>query len=395
MISTVFKQMIRRPLLPAVVLCFTAILAAALCGLHATNVAEQKNFEEIYRTVPVTLTVTNLTGERSTNLEAERWVHSQFTCSYDLGDYITDVNVKMSQNIHTMQINGEYGHCKELVGITSLESDVDLLQGGDQVIVWKDGYDASILRSGDMVCIVPEGVVSEAEKPPKYVDLRIKSHLNLLNPYYDCKLKIVGTHSLDSNVIYCPFSVVGTAKDRVHAMWLIDSISGTLADNYKLDEMWSEASDWFVKPNPKGEKTPWDYSWYTYYPYALVVDDSQLVAASEALENSIKINRQSTLAVFAISVVTSFFVGFLAVRQRKRDIALMRTIGTGNGRIFLRFLFELMLCAVLGTALGGAFFLWTPIKRLLIFVCIYFVGLSIALLIFLHTNLLSTMREDE
>ena len=54
-----------------------------------------------------------------------------------------------------------------------------------------------------------------------------------------------------------------------------------------------------------------------------------------------------------------------------------------------------MLCVILGAALGGGYFMWQPAARLGLFITVYFVGLTAALLIFLHNNLLSTMKEDE
>jgi hypothetical protein len=73
----------------------------------------------------------------------------------------------------------------------------------------------------------------------------------------------------------------------------------------------------------------------------------------------------------------------------------MRTLGEANGRVYCSFALEQMVCVILGTAAGGAYFAWQPVGRLLLFALIYFVGLSAALLVFLRKNLLSTMKEDE
>ena len=53
------------------------------------------------------------------------------------------------------------------------------------------------------------------------------------------------------------------------------------------------------------------------------------------------------------------------------------------------------MCLAAGILLGGAAFLWQPLQRLMLFGGIYFVGLSIALVIFLCKNLLTTIKEDE
>jgi hypothetical protein len=54
-----------------------------------------------------------------------------------------------------------------------------------------------------------------------------------------------------------------------------------------------------------------------------------------------------------------------------------------------------MTCIFLGIIAGGAFNLWRPIGTLAAFALIYFIGLSLALVVFLRKNLLTTIKEDE
>lgn len=393
-------QIKRKPIPAVAIMLFAAILSMILCGLHEANEAEKRNYEEMYRTVPVYITATDITGTRATGLDARKWVYNIFTSAYEIGDYLTDICIKMSADIDGATLNGQSISCNKLTGITSLRADSSLFQHGDNVIKWNDGYDESVLCGQELVCILPDELVSEIADEKLSVVLSFSSVAYTEGQVsetwdYKCTLSVVGSHSLSGNVIYCPFDVVKTVYTRLDDPWHIDAISGTMSDNYKINEMWTAAEDWFVKPNPAGVKTPWDYSWYSYYPYALKVDDSQLVAAAETLGNSIQVNKICTLVVFTLSAAASFFIGLLIIRSRKREIALMRTMGTPNRTIYKSFAVEQMICAVLGTLLGGSYFLWKPIERLVAFVVIYFVGLSIALLIFLHTNLLTTIKEDE
>ena len=43
---------------------------------------------------------------------------------------------------------------------------------------------------------------------------------------------------------------------------------------------------------------------------------------------------------------------------------------------------------------GGAVFLWKPLSRLTLFAAVYFLCLSGALLLFLNSKLLTTIKED-
>jgi len=99
--------------------------------------------------------------------------------------------------------------------------------------------------------------------------------------------------------------------------------------------------------------------------------------------------------VFILTAGAGFLTGFLIIRSRKRDIALMRTVGGSNVGVYFCFFLEQMACIILGIIFGGAYNLWQPIDKLLIFALIYIAGLSLALVILLNKNLLTTVKEDE
>ena len=83
------------------------------------------------------------------------------------------------------------------------------------------------------------------------------------------------------------------------------------------------------------------------------------------------------------------------IRSRKREIMLMRTMGTPNKQIFGCFALEQAAYVLVGVLIGGFPFLWKPFDQITIFVIIYTIALSTALLVFLRKNLLTTIKEDE
>ena len=101
------------------------------------------------------------------------------------------------------------------------------------------------------------------------------------------------------------------------------------------------------------------------------------------------------MIVFILSAGAGFLTGFLIIRARKREIALMRTIGNSQISIFGEFSLEQLACVVAGIILGGGYSLWQPIGQLLIFGCIFYLGLAVSLAVFLNKNLLTTIKEDE
>jgi cell division protein FtsX len=153
-------------------------------------------------------------------------------------------------------------------------------------------------------------------------------------------------------------------------------------------------SKWFVEPSITAERVPWKYSYYFYYPFALDVDDSQLIRAGEVMRTNIKINEISTVAVFILSAAAGFLMGFLMINRRKREIMLMRTVGVPDARIFLEFFAEQLVLCTIGAAIGGVAFSWQPIERIAVFIGLYSAGLAISLIVFLRKNLLTSIKEE-
>lgn len=398
MLKFTLKRFLRVPIPAIAVILFASILSVVLCGTYAASVEDQAEYQQICKAIPVNVYVSNLSGTAIDNIAAPRWAMDAMRLF--LEDHVKDLQGKATLDIDRLTVGEIAFDDKALVGITSLSAAGELAQASQELVTWLDGYDESVLQGNELVCILPKSMVSDDTQLPFEIQLHFESMK------YNSKLtknekievdrtfKVVGVHSNNSG-IYCPLAVVESLFARLERELIYDRIQGVLIDNFAIQDLYDAASKWFVKPNLSGERTPWDKNGYSYYPFALKVDDSQLRAAAEALQNSLTINKICTALVFILSAAAGFFIGFLIIRSRKREIALMRTMGTPNRTIYKSFAFEQMLCVVVGTLLGGSYFLWQPIERLAAFVGIYFVGLSIALLIFLHTNLLTTIKEDE
>lgn len=399
MLFHALRRILRKPLPALAVLLFAAILAAILCGLQHAAQEEVEEYGHVYRSTPVTLTVSDLTGTQTDDLELPSWALKAFD-SHSLKPYVKDVHAKVTLTNIDSVIDPYLGQAFpgfDVVGISSPEIDSQLSAQNGHTIDWMAGYDESILLTDEAVCIIPQSCTGDGYTPESLeISFSYTPYsLNAVTQYYSAQFKVVGVLTSDLNQIYCPFSMALKANSAVGKALSMDAITATVSDNDTLDIVCEESSRWFAEPDLTGEQTPWDFSWYTHYPFALIIDDSQLVAAAETLENSMRLNKICTMAVFALSAAAGFFIGFLMIRQRKREIALMRTMGTPDKSIFCSFAFEQLLCALLGIAVGGAYFLWQPPGHLCIFAAVYFAGLSLALLIFLRRNLLTTIKEDE
>lgn len=389
-----YKRFLRAPMGAVSLILTSAVLTAVLCSMHMSALREAENYEQISRTTPVTLTVTNLTGTDPNDLQAPSWVlevflKNPYAPDTGLSDYIRTLHAKMETSVEESRL----GSIK-MAGITDLAAEETLILQTDGAISWLEGYGPECLSGSEDVCIVPVEMVPADGSMALEVTIYSQTSVSSAVQRHTRTLKIVGTHQAGS-LVYCPFATLQSLMSRVGAPQELYSIQAVVADNSQLETVREQASRWFAQPTLSGERIPWNYLWYDYYPYALKIDDSQLRAAEETMQNGRTINAICMALVFALSAMTGFLTGFLTVRGRKREIMLMRTLGTAPVPLFCGILGEQTLWIILGTFLGGWTGRWQPAGQLLIFSAVFAAGLTLALAVFMGKNLLATIKEDE
>lgn len=401
MIQRVFRRCTREPMTCIAAILFTAVLTVILCFLHRSQLVEQKNFEKTYNATPLEFVVTWLDGTRLNDSSPASGHFADLLPGLFLGNgryssnmpkYIDDLQIRMVCNgrVKTAPIPiAEAGFEKNetVVGITSTKVAKEYDPSFGMNITWLEGYDESILRTEKYVCIAPSVFEGLEEVSVTFTS----------TGSYTCKLKIVGLYPKEENyTLYCPYFVMETVYTRINEPKNVQHLSGKIANNGDLEAFLEAASEWFATPNPLGEHTHRDNIFgYEYYPLAIDIDDSLLKNLQENLQQSMTINRIAAALVFALSAGAGFLTGFLVIRSRKREIGLMRTLGTSNLTVCMELEMKQILCVAAGVIIGGSYSLRQPVGQLCIFAGVYIAGLTVALLVFTRTNLLATMKEDE
>ena len=379
---------------------FAAVVALSLCTLHQSSEAERENYEKAYADAEVSVALLNLdTGDpyglNASNLVKELVYENRF--HFSLRDYLTDE--KYMNNMKVWAINEEL-YEQAIWGMNSNAEPEELSSKWNAEITWFDGCDESCLDSrSDMYLLVPEHLVPvdwDPETPGIQVCLWFLQWDHYKNQwsnryFYEGWATVAGTYTnkIDSPTIFCSIEPLFFCGNRVRTTLPLQHFSAVIKDNSQMDTLREEAKQYFSLPGQEQ-----DLSVYAPNVEFQVYSDA-LERMQITLENSIRFNELCTAIVFILSAGAGFFLGFLMIRSRKREIILMRTLGKSNASIYLEYALEQMLCIALGTALGGMTFRWQPLDRLGIFLGIYFVGLSAALILFLGSKLLTTLKEDE
>lgn len=391
MLRHVWIRIKRKPLLSAAIFLFAAVIALALCGLRNGNEKAQEHYNEIYDTIKVRCTVTSLDGAQSDQLLISQGMIALFTggdplVPTDLQELLEDVQIKGSLKFRWNSVT------YTLTGITSTDIEPGLWPE-NRAIFWKENADSGFFLGNGMECIIPSSLqekLQEADLPTDVFPLHIDGDAYLRD--FDGELTVLGVYEgKNSKTLYCPWDTYVSITEAMGNGLMAEALHATLRSNRDLPLLRKTAAQYFARPDPGylGSGTAGDYY------LALDINDSPLIQAKTDLENSMAVNRIAAGLILALSAAAGALIGFLMIRNRRREIALMRTMGTPDSRIYFGFAAEQMLFAVLGAAAGGSVFRWDPASWLILFVCVYFAGLSAALLLMLRRNLLTAIKEDE
>lgn len=404
MFRRIFRNCIRRPLYSIAILLFATVMTVVLCYLHKSSQDELRSFEDTYASVPVTFRVSDLDGSKPNTIPG--WIADLFGeqgIQPNLSPYVGQLYTRVScPGTYYYETKDDLGFPIEasksfvVAGIGSLYVAEELTEDWGGETHWFDGYDESILATDQLVCLLPESMkdMEQIELSFSYMDNSFEYEPVVRTTTRT--LQVVGYYVDKGNSrIYCPFITLNQVHAELGKSKELEEICAILNDNDSLPQLREVAAGWFAEPNPSGEKTEWGRFGYDYYFFALDIDDYMLRNLESDIKSSMQLNRLASMVVFVLAAGAGFLTGFLVIRSRKREIALMRTMGTSHPGIFLQLALEQLLCVAAGIFIGGAIFLWQPMRQLAIFAGIYFVGLSFALVIFLCKNLLTTIKEDE
>jgi len=410
MINKIIRRIKRQPL-PCIAVCLlAAVLSVSLCHLQHSLEEERLSFEQTCNSIPVHFKITELDGSKFDGKTGiAKWAMNEFLLNDgDFNKLSRELFVRLDYKGVIPEEDKEAVPTTPFSGITSIGAAEELSPSRGSRVRWYEGYDESIFATKELVCLVPEDFQGGDEIEVTFtgkdkLDFVIdgnKTEINRSYVQHTAKFTVVGRYTDEGNeTIYCPYKTMVSLLDMIEIAkeTCVSYLGATLTNSLDIDKLREARAKWFAEPNPTGEQTPWEgeEAYSKYYLYALDIEDSLLRTLESNMKNSIFLNKFASVIVFILSAGAGFLTGFLIIRSRKREITLMRTVGESNREVYFNFALEQMACAIVGIAFGGAYNLWDPIGQLLIFAVVYYVGLSVALAIFLSKNLLATIKEDE
>ena len=231
---------------------------------------------------------------------------------------------------HQAMIQHKQSGTTALRGLNGVEIDT-LLRDALPYTQWQEGYDETLLQGRELVCIAP---ASRGHELGENVTM-------CLGSFGDITLKVAALYqvSYDDNpgLYYCP---LGALEDHCHANGIEINYNGMemLLQNLEtLDDFKAQMVE--LKLDRSAAR--------------LVVNDALLRSVTSQLRRQIRLLESVMPVLLALVAGIGFGLSFLLLRGRKKEAAVMRSLGMTRKSVFSVLLLENAFQALLGGLLGS------------------------------------------
>lgn len=327
----------------AILLALSCSLSVAL-SLFAVNI--EKNREELGTLLQETqlrLDIVSTNGMMKTGL----LINDGFLSNVEAAHGVERGLITALAYFET-ELGGEYS----LGYMGAYTDEAPLLEAKDNV-AYLTGYDGSIFKSTDSLCLLQEDYMEAAGLSPGD---EIKCRISTVR---DSQAYSAGEAS---------FTIVGTYKEAGHGYDGADMVCSYDGLKRKFEEknlhIWPKSA-WFsisdpsslneikrvLKENNIDTVNP-RASIYSNRGYAAVINDRKYILRAEPLERQINLLTAIYPVFFAAVALIAFLACVLLAQSRRGEIAICRSLGESRGSVFFQYFTESAIVSLIGTAAG-------------------------------------------
>ncbi len=361
------KMVIRNTRLTLSVIAAVAALTFFLSVYTNSIQTSRDQLDQIYEVTTVTAQITGYGGGATAKLKEDpyrRILSSGF--------------VKTSHTLIQQRVGGN----DSLRALDHMDPDPDL-SGWAPYITWMEGYDADVLTGDAAVCIVP-----------KALEIGLGETLSLsmgnIGNKLTMELTVIGLYgreyrsSGENIVYYCPLKALENFLHEQGQEITYNFVEMELQNLKNLGRFKSEMKDLGM-----GEDSVY-----------LTIHDSLLQQVTAKLRQHIRLLNLLLPVLLAVVAGIGFGLSFLLLRGRKKEVAVLRSLGAKRGRVFTMLLSENAIQVLLGTLLGGclAFVVMGStafqLRYLLPITLSFVIGGAVAMWQLVNTNVFTVMTGE-
>lgn len=296
----------------AVILAMTIFLLSFSDSIHRNRIS----LDDAYTNLEVTAHIRGATTQADPYLE-----ETQYKAILESGFVLA----------HSAMIRFQQGGNTMLLGVTGPDAN-PMLQEVLPYINWLEGYDEAVLQSEEAFCLAP---ISSG------LELGEERNFHLLERANTVALKVVGLYELeyggDSSNYFCSCNWLINACRELKIPVRYNSLEMQLGNLQHLDVFKTQMKEIGMDTGSA----------------ILVVNDALLREVTSQLNRQIRLLESVLPILLAIVAGIGFGLSFLLLRGRKKEAAVIRSLGMRRWRVAGVFLTETAAQALTGTLAGG------------------------------------------
>lgn len=389
-----------------------------LCVFHAGRKDLERQLNDAYEKLLIECVLCNLTGTKTDNLDIKDYAVSLFfreQYSYrgqltenPCLDYVKEVRAKCRLRYKCL-LNGESAETVSMTGAASLigltdtgmEPVLKAENGGN--IVYLENNTEELFHREEALCIVSQELYEKLDKEEgEPVVLRLAVRDAQGGSVAEQSLRVAGVYAGAGEEIYCPWAVSQQLSEKVTGGMQAEALCFTVRDNRKLDELKEFLTGYFTQVDVTGRLQSFpEEGVLSYYEYAVMIYDEHFFNTIAQLESNNRIMDYIRPILYGIVAGLGFFISFLFIRNRKREFAILRAMGTSKKAVLLELFCEQLLLCLLGVFCALlCFWVWQGANKALfsltgIYVTAYLLGALFAAVLFVRADVKAALMEKE
>lgn len=353
----------------------SGMIVLAVCILSGLVQRQEAKLSELIRDTKINCIVTDSKGTNSEDLGMLSFYVDMLTGRrHERGCYLDEVVIDV-RALASQKLDSPEEH--DLRRILSLDSD-PLLSSGVRV-QFIDGFDETILRSEEDVCLIPELMETDGQDA-----LTVTLGTNRKT------LKIVGTVAgVSTDSIWVPFYFKWVGD--LSSAFPVQSCSFTIRDNARLEQTKDDIFTWFSRPSVSNGADV--------EPFGVLVQDQTYLESLNKLKSSLEVLRLLLPLLAVLGTVISFLATYAMTRGRQKEFAVMRCLGLRQRTIFSMVLLEQLILILMGGSIGMCFGLLlgaaVHAARICGILLLYLLGTATAAMGITRINVMQLMKTED
>lgn len=368
----------------------------------------QQTLTELHGEIEVTGHITNYNGTVTENLSIRENLIRDLEASDYIGEgyYTRSLRLVFQSlaGLEEMEVQNAIMAAGRLVGANTIQALPEFMAEDAVQPQFLAGYDERLFASSADVCIVREDILqSLGLQLGEMVSFTVADNSPVKSanhPRSEITLKVVGTHSASiPNQAYCPWDITTAIYQDLCLPFTWGSARFSIINTQRLDEFKMLLNTLrFVSPNEVGL----DALITSGNKLGFIINDRVLTNVNATIQGYIEFMLALYPVIYLLSVGIGFVVSYLLIRLRKPELAIMRSLGTSSGMVFMSFLGEQIVLSLAGAALGVSITLVvtrsvTSLQTFSIlgYLVFYLAGAAMAIATINRTNVIRILTEKE